>query len=149
MNDLKDSENNLASKVLLGIIAIAVIFGSYLLFVNSEAAEGKLFGFISFRLPFETTEHFCRKETTHLGIVHDSADDYWDCIIDNGDVDEGLQAWWRKQGLTTSKQAECAAGVTKKYLTDKEVEVVLKGGRIDRIPDIKGMLDDASLCIDP
>ena len=135
----------IATKVLGIIIGIAVLIVSYLLFVNSSAAEAKLFGFISFRLPFETTEHFCSKEATTLGFLHES-DKYYDCIMENGNVDEGLQAWWQKGGITDKDAAKCAANVTKKYLTGEEIEVVLGGQRIDRIPDLYAMMSDLKSC---
>ena len=140
-----NKSEGIATKVLGAIIGIVILIVSYLLFVNSSAAEAKLFGFISFRLPFETTEHFCSKEATTLGFLYES-DKYYDCIMENGDVDEGLQAWWQKEDITDKDVAKCAANVTKKYLTGEEIEVVLDGQRIDRIPDLYAMLSDLKSC---
>lgn len=138
------SKNEFVYKILYGIILVVIFVIAYLWFINSSFSQDKFFGFIAFRMPFERTEHYCAKVAK--GLLSTDTDKYYDCILNNGTVDERLQAWWHKQGPITDKQAECLSDITKKYLSDGEIEIVLDGGRIDRVPDIEGMLNDATLC---
>lgn len=146
MEQTEKSNNELVNKVIGCILTVVILAVTYMWFVNSSFSMDKFFGFISFRLPFENTEHYCTKVAQ--GVLTLDTDEYYNCMFDNGTADEALQAWWHKQGVMDDEQAKCAADVTKKYLTDQEIETVLDGNRIDRVPDLEGMINDMGVCAD-
>lgn len=136
--------SELVTEVIASILLLVGALIFYIWLVNSSWSMSGTFDFIRFRWPFEKTGHYCARVSR--GIISSDTEKYYDCMFDNGTVDEALAAWWRKQGVYDEDTAKCAADVTKKYLTDSEIETVLDGGKIDRIPDLKGMLDDLNVC---
>ena len=146
------------------IVGIVVIIVSYFIWINSGSFDGSFFG-MTFRLPFETVEHYCYRKTNHIFVVVDGEKEQ--CIkeenarqtnsnLNSSDRHTRLKGYIRKtftddNGRTVSdSQAECIAKSMEKYYNNSQIDRAIKGEKLnDEIPASVAfaMMGEISACV--
>ena len=135
MSDSKSSKEKTSDtiKTVLGFIGGAIlVFFAYLWFINSHQFEGNFFG-LTFRMPFESVEHYCSRKSDQVFTV--DVKGYQECVESNGSTHQRLKAkidnTMKSEGVNSSdKQLECAAGIFERYLSPDEIVKYLNGEQI-------------------
>lgn len=114
--------------------ALVLIVGGYIFWVNSNVFDFDILG-MTFRMPLEGTEHYCRRKSNFVFIYDDQT--YEDCLEETSTGSSQHQALVRhvrdtfvdddKKTILTKDQSECVAKKIESRLTSDQVSKFIQG----------------------